>query len=69
MIARVYKSYNITGVDKAHLNCDSFKGSIVNGIREPVLYSLALGKTPGHKIYKKPRTKFFREKMNLFYLK
>ena len=61
-----YKSdrpINITGIDKVHLKCDCIQGSIVNGIREPILYSFALSSPPGHKIYKEPRIKLFK-KMN-----
>ena len=36
------KPINITGIDKIHLKCDCMQGSIVNGIREPILYSFAL---------------------------
>ena len=45
LIAGSYKSdkpINITGIDKIHLKCDCIQGSIVNGIREPILYSFAL---------------------------
>ena len=38
-----------------------FKGSIVNGIPEPILHSFALDQPPGHKIYKQPRVKLFKE--------
>ena len=31
---------NSTGIDKVHLRCDCIHGSIVNGVREPILYSL-----------------------------
>ena len=55
---------NITGIDKIHLNCDCINGSIVNGFREPILYSFALSSPPGHKIYKEPRIKLF-EKINI----
>ena len=41
---------NITGIDKIHLKCDCIQGSIVNGIREPILNSFALDQPPGHKI-------------------
>ena len=64
LIAGSYKSnkpVNITGVDKVHLKCDSIQGSIVNGIREPILYSFALSSPPGHKIYKEPRVKLFKK--------
>ena len=40
LIAGSYKSdrpINITGVDETHLKCDCVQGSIVNGIREPIL--------------------------------
>ena len=33
---------NITGIDKVHLKCDCIQGSIVNCVREPILYSFAL---------------------------
>ena len=52
------KPINITGIDKIHLKCDCIQGSIVNGIREPILYSFALS-SPGHKMYKEPRIKLF----------
>ena len=43
------KRINITGIDKIHLKSDCIIGSIVNGVREPTLYSFALDKPPGHK--------------------
>ena len=71
IIAGSYKSdkpINITGIDKIHLKCDCIQGSIVNGIREPILYSFALSSPPGHKIYKEPRVKLFKKSINLFCL-
>ena len=62
LIAGLYKSdkpINITAIDKIHLKCDCIQGSIVDGIREPILYSFALSSPPGHKIYKEPRVKLF----------
>ena len=47
-----YKSdrpIDITGIDKVHLKCDCINGSIVNGIREPISYSIALSSPPGKK--------------------
>ena len=63
LIAGSYKSdkpIHITGIDKVHLKCDCIQGSIVNGIREPILYSFALSSPPGHKIYKEPKVKLFK---------
>ena len=54
MIAGSYiidKPVNISGIDKVHLKCDCIEGSIVNGIRQPVLYSFALSSPLVHKNY------------------
>ena len=64
LIAGSYKSHrpiNITGIDKIHLKCDCIQGSIVNGIREPILYSFALSSPPGYKMFKEPRIKLFKK--------
>ena len=64
LIAGSYKSdkpINITGIDKVHLKCDCIKGSIMNGVREPILYSFALDQPPGYKIYKEPKVKLFKK--------
>ena len=64
LIPGLYKSdkpINITGIDKIHLKTDCIQGSILNGIREPILYSFALSSPPGHKIYKEPRIKLFKK--------
>ena len=66
IITGSYKSdrpINISGIDKIHLKCDCIQGSIVNGVREPILYSFALSSPPGYKIYKEPKIKLFK-KMN-----
>ena len=71
LVSGSYKSdkpNNITGIDKIHLKCDCIQGSIVNGIREPMLYSFALSLPPGQKIYKKSRVKHFKKQLNPFYL-
>ena len=64
LISGSYKSekpINITGIDKVHLKCDCIQVSIVNGIRQPILYSFALDQPPGHKIYKEPKVKLFKK--------
>ena len=64
LIAGSYKSdrpINITGIDKIHLKCDCIQGSIVNGIRESILFSFALSSPPGYKMYKEPRIKLFKK--------
>ena len=64
MISGLYEGNEpiiITGIDKVHLKCDVVDGSIVNGVREPILYSFALDQPPGHKIYKEPKVKLFKK--------
>ena len=64
MIAGSYKSdkpISITRFDEIHLKCDCIQGSIVNGVREPILYSFALSSPPTHKIYKKSRVIRFKK--------
>ena len=64
LIAGSFKSekpINITGIDKVQLKCDCFDGSIMNGIREPILYSFALDQPPNHKIHKEPKVKLFKK--------
>ena len=53
------KPINITGIDKDHLKCDCIDGSIVNGTREPILFSFTLDKPPGHKIHHTAENKLF----------
>ena len=64
LIGGSYKSdkpINITGIDKIHLKCDCIQGSIINGVRESILYSFALSSPLGHKTYKEPRVKLFKK--------
>ena len=44
------KPINITGTDKIRLKCSCIDGSVVKGVREPILYKVALSSPPGHKI-------------------
>ena len=38
------KHINIAGIDKTYSRCDCNNGSIVNGIRESILFSFAIDK-------------------------
>ena len=55
------KPINITGIDKINLKWDCINRYIVNGIREPTLYSFALDKPRGQKINKEPRINFLKK--------
>ena len=64
LIAGSYRSdrpINITGIDKIHLKCDCIQGSIVNGVREPILYSFALSSPLVIKYTKNQESNFFKK--------
>ena len=64
LIPSKYKSQkpiNIAVVDKVHLKCDCINGSIGNGVREPILYSIGLFSPLGQKNFKEPRIKLFKK--------
>ena len=41
---------------KIHLKCDNIDGSVVNGLRQPILYIFVLDKLPGYKVFCEPET-------------
>ena len=45
---------NLNTVNKIHLKCDIIHGSVVDGVRQPILYSLVLDKRPGYKLFCEP---------------
>ena len=57
---KINKHINIIGIDKVHSKCDCFICSIVNGIRQPILFSLGVDKPPGHNIFKESKIKLFK---------
>ena len=51
----------ITTTDKVNLKCDCVDGSIVNGIREQILFSFNLSSPPGYKIIKEPNIILYKK--------
>ena len=58
-----YKHYNeytsqkvadLSSTNKIHLKCDVIDGSVVNGSRQPILYSFILDKKPGYTVFSEP---------------
>ena len=45
------KILNLSTTNKIHLKCDIIDGSVVNGLRQPILYSFVLDKLPGYKVF------------------
>ena len=50
------KIVNLSSTNKIHLKCDAIDGSVVNGVRQPILYSFVLDKRSGYKIFSEPET-------------
>ena len=50
------KVVNLGSTNKIHLNCDCIDGSVVNGIRHPILFSFVLDKKLGYKVFSEPET-------------
>ena len=50
------KLVNLGSTNKIHLKCDVIDGSVVNGVRRPILYSFVLDKLPGYKVFSEPET-------------
>ena len=50
------KILNLGSTNKIHLKCDCIDGSVVDGIRQPILYSFVLDKKPGYKVFREPET-------------
>ena len=40
---------------------DCIDGSVVNGVRQPILYSFVLDKLPGYKVFSKPETIHYKK--------
>ena len=55
------KVVNLGSTNKIHLNCDCIDGSLVNGLRQPILYSFVLYKLPGYKVFSEPETIHYKK--------
>ena len=57
---------NLGRTNKIHLKCDVIDGSVVDGVRQPILYSFVIDKLPGYKVFSEPKKIHFKKKTNLF---
>ena len=55
------KIVNLSSTTKIYLKCDAVGGSVVNGIRQPILYSFVLDKKPGYKVFSEPETILYKK--------
>ena len=55
------KTVNLSNTNKIHLKCDAIDGSVVDGVRQPILYSFVLDKLPGYKVFSEPETIHYKK--------
>ena len=55
------KIVSLINTNKIHLKCDAINGSVVNGLRQPILYSFVLDKLPGYKVFSEPETIHYKK--------
>ena len=55
------KIVNLNSTNKIHLKCDAIDGSVVNGVRQPILYSFTLDKPAGYKVFSEPETIHYKK--------
>ena len=55
------KVVNLGSTNKIHLKCDAIDGSVINGIRQPILYSFVLDKPSGYKVFCQPETIHYKK--------
>ena len=48
-------------MNKLYLKCDAIDGSVVNGVRQPILFTFVLDKPRGYKIFSEPETIHFKK--------
>ena len=55
------KIVNLGSTNKINLKCDVINGGIVDGFRQPILYSFVLDKLPGYKVFSEPETIYYKK--------
>ena len=48
-------------INKIHLKCDCIDGSVQDGVRQPILFSLVLDKPSGYKVFCQPETIHYKK--------
>ena len=55
------KLLNLSSTNKIHLKSDAIDGSVVDGVRQPILYSFVLDKPSGYKVFCEPETIHYKK--------
>ena len=61
------KIINLSTIDSIHLKCDCIDGSVVNDLRQSILYSLVFDKQSGYKVFLEPGTLHFKKTKRVLY--
>ena len=56
------KIVNLSSTNKIHLKANVIDGSVVDGVRQPLLYSFVLDKPSGYKLFCEPETIHYKKK-------
>ena len=56
------KNVNLTSTNKIHLKCDCNDGSVLNSIRQPILFSFVINKPSGYKVFCETETIHYKKK-------
>ena len=60
------KILNLTSTKKIHLICNVIDSSVVNGLRQSILFSFVSDKLSSFKVFCESETFFFQKQLNLF---
>ena len=52
---------NLNTINKIHLKCDCIDGSVVDGVRQPILFSFVLDKPSGYKVFCETETIHYKK--------
>ena len=55
------KCVNLSSTNVIHLKCDVINGSVVNGVKQPILFSFISDKTSGYRVFCEPETIHFKK--------
>ena len=62
------KKRNLSTINKIHLKCDCFEGSVTNDVGQPILYKFNLDKPPGYEYFCEFETIHYKKQINLFWI-
>ena len=55
------KIVNLGSTIKINFKCDVIDGSVLDGVRQPIIYSFVLDKLPGYKVFSEPETIHYKK--------